>query len=619
MIIRKAVIVVVGICLFAVSPVIALDEIAEGFDPIELDGRVLRTTRHRITVAESGLPAQIYIEAQPHELPLEMRGQEVAENVLRNLGRGPQLRKPVRLEATIDGAPAETKVTRAAEVVDQNDAEVTYRSKLQLGPVGLDLTVNYQFDGGFVAEITYRGGGNTIDSFDLKMDVDGPVSLAWAGPRVGKKGIEAVAGLDPVLPPDTEKTVWKSVEEMKTINRGGTFVPFLLFGSPDRSFTWICDDSGGWMLDESEPAMTISRDKAGDVTWSASFVNHTVKATGKRTVRFALLTHPARRRPTDFRRRQWVNWPTDARQESLQPGLLTVKKREKLLRQAARSGRNRVLSAMTGGSMEASARYMKMEGGSGGVVPSAEQDNLDTFPAGLFSVFAGTSTGLMTRIASNVREKIPAGAAPRYDRQILGRALVHDIGAGLKGLSQPAHYSRLLRVLAEFGFFEDEKTEIIPYWRNGRAVRYGEEFTRGGAFELSRENPAAGVYVTVYRRPHGDGGFKAIFVIMNERDNPVRERLYVMDPARIFGTRNGLTAPAITRMTDFAGVPDDSDWRQSRIARRMGGRGDPAYALMDLEDHGVVLYSDSKGQDANIYGPLFVRAHDYRIVYGVSR
>ena len=105
---------------------------------------------------------------------------------------------------------------------------------------------------------------------------------------------------------------------------------------------------------------------------------------------------------------------------------------------------------------------------------------------------------------------------------------------------------------------------------------------------------------------------------MNERDNPVRERLFMLDPARLFGTRNGLTAPAITKMTDFSAIPEDSDWRQSKIAGRMGGRKRKAYALMDLEDHGVVLFSESKGMDANIYGPLFIRPHNFRILYGVS-
>jgi hypothetical protein len=596
----------------------ALEKVPEPFDPIEREGRTLRTTRHRLSVAPTGLPAGIFVRSQPHELPLNARGEEPSDALLRTVGRGPQLRAPLRIEATVEGTVVETEVTGEASVIEENDAEVAYRSTLEAGPFAIDLTTRYQFDGGMVAQMTYRGGGEGAESLELVMDLVGPVTQAWRGPRTGKDGIEAVAGLDPSLPSDTGEVVWDSAEHSEVLGRDGSFVPYLHFGNPDRFFTWLSDGPKGWTVDPAQPMVTIERDKAGRATWRARFVNHVAESAGGKTVRFALLTHPARPRPAGFRRRQWFGWPEEAKRLSVSPGDISLKRRRKLLRAAAGRDRPAVLDALGGGTLEAAAHYLQLSGESGGALLSRERDNVALFPAGLFSVFAGTSTGLSVRVRSNVRRAIRPGAAPRYDRQILGRALVHDIGVAPGGMSQPAQYARVVRALARFEFFQAEQIEVLPYWRNDSVVRYGEEFTRGNAFELTRENPAAGVYVTVYRRPRAEDGYEAIFVVMNERDNPVRERLFVLDPARLFGTRNGLTAPAITKMTDFSAIPDDSDWRQSKIANRMGGREREAYALMDLEDNGVVLYSESKGMDANIYGPLFIRPHNFKILYGVS-
>lgn len=607
-----------GLGLLAASRARALERVPEPFDPIERDARTVRTRRHRISVAPSGLPAGISVLPQAHELPLDAREGEPSDALLRTIGRGPQLRAPLRIEASVEGTVVETEVTGEASVIEENDAEVAYKSSLEAGPFTIDLTTRYQFDGGMVAEMTYRGGGEGAESLEMVMDLTGPVSQAWSGPRSGKDGIDAVAGLDPSLPSDTGEVVWDSAENAEAPGRDGSFVPYLHFGNPDRSFTWLSNGPKGWTLDAAEPMITIERDKAGRVTWRARFVNHMAESAGKKTVRFAVLTHPARPKPADFRRRQWFGWPEEAKRLAVAPGEISLKRRRKLLRAAAGRDEPAVLDALGGGTLEAAADYLELSGTSGGALLSRGRDNVALFPAGLYSVFAGTSSGLPARIRSNVRDNIRPGAAPRYDRQILGRALVHDIGVAPGGMSQPAHYARVVRALARFEFFQAEQIEVLPYWRNDEVVRYGEEFTRGSAFELTRENPAAGVYVTVYRRPRGEDGYEAIFVVMNERDNPVRERLFMLDPARLFGTRNGLTAPAITKMTDFSAIPEDSDWRQSKIAGRMGGRKRKAYALMDLEDHGVVLFSESKGMDANIYGPLFIRPHNFRILYGVS-
>jgi hypothetical protein len=39
-------------------------------------------------------------------------------------------------------------------------------------------------------------------------------------------------------------------------------------------------------------------------------------------------------------------------------------------------------------------------------------------------------------------------------------------------------------------------------------------------------------------------------------------------------------------------------------------------ALKDMEDDGLVKENRSKGRSAEVYGPVHVLAHDFRILYG---
>ena len=69
----------------------------------------------------------------------------------------------------------------------------------------------------------------------------------------------------------------------------------------------------------------------------------------------------------------------------------------------------------------------------------------------------------------------------RMERAVLGRCLLHDIGeAGL--LPDPEQLMRVLRILQDFGYFDEETTEVIPYWRSGGVCRYGEEFVTDSGF-----------------------------------------------------------------------------------------------------------------------------------------
>jgi hypothetical protein len=111
-------------------------------------------------------------------------------------------------------------------------------------------------------------------------------------------------------------------------------------------------------------------------------------------------------------------------------------------------------------------------------------------------------------------------------------------------------------------------------------------------------------------------GFKVLFVVANESNDSVRERLIIHDPARLFGPNgNRLTGEEVGKAYDFskilAAVPN-SDWNPGIV-------GTMRYkALQDLETDGAVKQNITTGRKADIYGPLFVLPHDFRIVMGIS-
>ena len=87
---------------------------------------------------------------------------------------------------------------------------------------------------------------------------------------------------------------------------------------------------------------------------------------------------------------------------------------------------------------------------------------------------------------------------------------------------------------------------------------------------------------------------QALFVVVNESDKPAREQFYVLKPERLFGGSNALTPAAIIKDWDFAGIPEDSDWRRgamvgTALARQMvalSGRNDidfEQWMRLDLE------------------------------------
>lgn len=705
---------------------LGLDDVVwEPFVPIATTTAGFDTLKHRFELAPSGLPAQIAIKPDPREVPLEKRaaGAELSRAGLLEMGRGPQLRAPMRLEAVVDGQRVPAKVRTKARLVRQWKSEHEYAAMLEAGPLGIDLRARYDCDGSLHASLTYGCEAPTrVDGLELVMDVAGLVDLALSAAHGG-----GMAGADvwECSLPDRQGVVWDSANVEKAELYYSHFIPWFWFGSADRAFSWYADSDEHWLIDRDGSTMTLERDAAGAVTWRVKFINHPVEVVGRRTVAFSLLVHPAKPKPPRWR---WVAWlGRGGAWADEYPGGNLYKSDEDLLRKArlvarsltgfdgtdaellqwrkpdppfwrfyqlrsmfpppkgqgtpemdrefedkftwhferhvrigrrhgwwwdetwptyrsnnlasgnayfrdpatVREGelpwqscyltghmrrtfkrlarcfktnnvplRNYLWANNSATCMEAFAWDTMLVEECGSGHRSFEVDVVTQFPSSLYRYMCHNYTGLVARVVPDKPMALP-GDDKRLDRQHLGRALLNDIGVSFEG---PHGYFvhreqalRLINALADFGFFDDQGIEKIPFWRSAPYVRYGQE------------EPAPDVHVTVYRRVREGGrGTKALFVVMNESKGPVELPLTVVDPARVLGGPNTLKVSDIRARTR---VPDALQvwWAQA------SQRNADAPALMDLETGEVVARIDGA---AEAYGPLHVPVHDYRVLYG---
>jgi len=250
---------------------------------------------------------------------------------------------------------------------------------------------------------------------------------------------------------------------------------------------------------------------------------------------------------------------------------------------------------------------------------SVEIDSVVAYPKDRFRFFCQKWTGTIARVVpgySGTHTRPRSGDDTRFDRQYLGRALTHDIGVCSDGphgcMNQPEEGVRLLNELTDFGFFDEEHLEFLPYWRLGGHIRYGPDYG-DKKYTLFTKPPEKDVYVSAYRRPFerdGKRGYQVIFAIMNEADEPVRADLHLLNGDRFFGAggRNQLTLTEALAKLDPPGGGEEENldqWRRPADA--------DAVVLLDLENKSFIRRRDGQGED---YGPVYVPSHEYRVLWG---
>jgi len=228
---------------------------------------------------------------------------------------------------------------------------------------------------------------------------------------------------------------------------------------------------------------------------------------------------------------------------------------------------------------------------------SYEIDVVTQFPSSVYRYLAHNWSGLATAHMADTTFA-EYGDDKRLDRQLMGRALLNDIGLTPRGAHGIIYHKedavRLLTALAEFGFFADREIEKLPYWRNASCVRIGEE-----------PSAESEVYVTVYRRLLPDGnGCNALFVVMNESRKPVELPLRLVDVERVLGGPNTLTAG------DVRGRMQMPEALRQWWAGASDRQDNDTPVLMDLECGGVVAAMPGAGE---VYGPIHIPYHDFRV------
>jgi len=579
---------------------------AEPLPAPKLNGNTITIGRQQIQVAPSGLPAQITIAPTASEIPLLRRS---GDDILRRgadapltagelvaMGRGELLRNPIRLVADIGGTATEAEVSKAAELQEKGDT-VQGSSTVKFEGVETQLNVVYGRAGNL--DVTVQlGGTGEVQRVSLRVEPAGLVDTVVAGEVVADK--PQVHEREAYLIADKENA-WQSTQ---AVDPG--LVQHIFVGSGDRGWTLLAKPEGGWQLAGDKPGAELLRDDAGNLNWLQHLVNKPTEMPVKEAMSFTLLTHPLREKPANHRRTAWLSWP-QGQAETPAPTAGAI----------AKGGVPNMLRADVAVPFEGLATHTVLSGPAGAAALGPEQPLADVYPQPLFRYLAACHTGYVGRLVPNGRSVIRPGQFDGVDRLALGRALLHDIGADLEGIAHLASAVNVVKKLHEHDFFADDgKTEVMPYWRADRGIRFGQEWDSGDQCALTADNPLARVYMTVYRRPREGGKYTDVLVvIVNEGPQAVREQLYVTDPKALFGGGNIQSPKEISESYDFSNHPNPiDDWSKRNVQWRVGGRHN-RLGFRDIEDSGIVAVASVEGGIEN-YGPnVYVGPRDFRILY----
>ena len=255
----------------------------EPYTPIQVaeGNRTLQTLMHTIELAPSGMPGQITI-----------KGKE------KNPAFGPQLRAPIRLEATVGKERLAYEPKTELKQTKSWESEVAFETTGTCGPVSTRSRVQYECDGFMLYDLYYQTGGRSLDTLELVVELSGPVDLMTVNAQNRK--------FRPDCPKREGKVIWNSRDDADQRDLYyGNFNSHIFLGNGDRGFCWMAETDRGMKLLKENIASQVEKTEEGEYAMRIFLVNEPGPVPEERHVQFAFMTFPTKPKPAS---RRWINW-----------------------------------------------------------------------------------------------------------------------------------------------------------------------------------------------------------------------------------------------------------------------------------------------------------------------
>lgn len=249
------------------------------FEPIVLDGRMLRTVLREHTLNDAGLVNQI------------TAGQPGA--------RRPILAGPAAFKAVVDGADAlvEGGPLKFAEVAGHR---VEASVPLKFGAVGAHALAVWEYDGALKYDLTLNASpGRSLDALTLEIPL-----RADQATMIHAMGDGIRNTISDYLPAG-QGVIWDA-RRVQCSDLPANFCSYIYLGNPHRGLCWFAENDKGWSWDRKTANLEVIRQ--GDaVVLRVHLVNKPVVLDAPRRLSFGIMAAPVKPRLEGWRHRWWTD------------------------------------------------------------------------------------------------------------------------------------------------------------------------------------------------------------------------------------------------------------------------------------------------------------------------
>jgi len=247
------------------------------FAPVVVDGTKVRCVEREHTVGAGGLFDSVVV-----------RGEEILSGA-------------IRFELTQAGGKAKLSSEGAVQFTGSRPVEANWQAALSGGGLTVRSTVKLEYDGmaKYRLEVAPAEGEAAIDRLSMRIPLKAKcaeflhvIPRSWAWHKIAN-----------VLPTG-EGLIWDSKAATKRCKQEnvavGNFMPMAWLGGRVRGLCFFADNDRGWVPNDEQPAITVSREK-GAVTLGLHFITESYTLKEPRTIVFGLLATPPKPLPANHR------------------------------------------------------------------------------------------------------------------------------------------------------------------------------------------------------------------------------------------------------------------------------------------------------------------------------